>query len=173
MSNSRSSFAVCRFGGLVHGHDGDEQRANRLSNGSVGCIFCGVRGPSTFDALLNANGDNSSTLTRVESRLDYRFSGCIKRGVAWSSVVFESPKQFDDSLEIGTDFGEEYRTPPAAAKLPECIDKVALALSSIGYRVTGSNATNTGGTIIMVLGKWQTPERKFLDGVRVELSWVY
>lgn len=168
-----SSFAVCRFGGPVHGHDADEMRANRLADGRVLCIFCGVLGPSTFDAIINANGENSATLTRTESRLDYRFSGVIQRGTAWVSVVFDSPKQFDDKIEFGTDFGEEYRTPPAAARFPESVDKVALALSKLGFRVTGGHATNSGGTLIMVLGKWQTPERKFLDGVRVELTWVY
>ena len=165
------SFAVCHFGSAVHGHDADESRANRLSNGGVYCVFCGVRGPSTFDALINANGVNRGSVQRIDSRLDYRFNVQLKRGVASASLVFEDPKQFN--TEPGTDYGEEYVSPRPEAKLPVEIDNVAKALARVGFRVTGSTATNTMGTIIMVLGRWQTPEKKFLDGVRVELSWVY
>ncbi len=166
-----SSFAVCHFGSIVHGYGADESRANRLSDGGVYCVFCGVRGPSTFDALINASGTNSGTVQRIESRLDHRFNVQLKRGVAWASLVFEDPKQFD--VEPGTDYGEDYVSPKPEAKLPAEIDNVAKALARVGFRVTGSQATNTMGTIIMVLGRWQTPEKKFLDGVRVELSWLY
>lgn len=168
-----NTFAVCRFGGLVHGHDADEMRANRLSNGDVGCIWCGVRGPSVFDALLNPNGENTSTVNRIDSRLDHRFSFQYERGQAWASLVFESPEQFDDKREIGDDFGEVYRTPAPEAKLNPTIDKVARRLTELGFRVTGSHATNTMGTIIMVLGRRIVPGKDSLDGVRVELSWLY
>jgi hypothetical protein len=165
------SFAVCHFGGQVHGHDADEMRANRLADGGVFCVFCGVRGPSTFDAFINANGVNSGKVQRIESRLDHRFTVQLKRNVAWASVVFEDPKQFD--IEPGKDYGEDYVSPKPEAKLPPEIDNVAKALARVGFRVTGTHATNTMGTILMVLGAWQTPEKKFLDGVRVELSWLY
>jgi hypothetical protein len=146
-------------------------RANRLADGRVFCVFCGVRGPSTFDALMNANGQGSGIVQRIESRLDRRYNVQLKKNTAWASLVFEDPKQFD--VEPGKDYGEDYVSPQPEAKLPPEIDNVAKALARVGFRVTGSNATNTMGTIIMVLGRWQTPEKKFLDGVRVELSWLY
>lgn len=164
--------AVCRFGGLVHNHDGDEMRANRVSDETVFCIFCGRRGPSTIDALLN--GEPNARIVRVDSRLDYRFAVTLSNS-AWASLVFERPDQFDDSnkSQFGSDFGEDYVTPPAAAKFPEKVDQVARKLANIGFRVTGSNATNTMGTLIMVLGHRIIPGRDALDGVKVELSWLY
>jgi hypothetical protein len=170
---TQGSFAVCRFGGLVLGHDADEMRANRLSNGDVGCIFCGIRGPSIFDALLNPNGENTGTVRRQDSRLDHRYGFQYERGQAWASLTFDSPKQFDDKLEVGNDFGEQYRSPAPEAKLPAVIDKIATRLTELGFRQTGSHATNTMGTIIMVLGRRIVPNKDALDGVRVELSWLY
>jgi len=182
MNNPRqltvTGFAPCRFGEIIHQHDADESRANRLSNGGVYCVFCGQRGPSTFDALL---GSGRGRLVRVDSRLDHRYSTTLGPQ-AWASLVFEDPKQFDDATEIGADFGSDYVTPAAEAKLPECIDKVARALANIGYRVTGAPATNTIGTLIMVLGREvkgtndvkgvETPY-SFVTGVKIELSWLY
>ncbi len=173
-----TGFAPCRFGEIVHQHDGDACRANRLAEGGVYCVFCGQRGPSTFDALL---GSGRAQLVRVDSRLDHRYSGTLGPE-AWVSMVFDDPKQFEDKTEIGSDFGSDYVTPAPEAKLPACIDKVALALAAIGYRVTSSPATNTMGTICMVLGQQVKGENVlsgivtpycFVTGVKIELSWLY
>lgn len=172
MTNDIVGMAVCQFGGLVHQHDGDAMRANRIVDGTVFCVFCGRRGPSTIDALLNANGERSGRIVRNDSRLDHRYTVTISPR-AWASIVFDDPKQFNDDQEFGTDFGHDYVSPAPEAKLPAEIDNAAKALANIGYRVTGSHATNTMGTIIMVLGHRIVPGKDAVDGVRVELSWLY
>jgi hypothetical protein len=176
-------FAVCRFGGIVHQHDGDSMRANRVSDGTVFCVFCGRRGPSTIDALINANGEGRGRLVQVDDPHYYRYTVTLSPN-AWASISFEDPKLFDDPKifdvngenEPGTEFGKEYVTPRPEAKFPEAVDKLAKALANIGFRVTGDQATNVQGSMIMVLGRRLfpgDPERGALSGVRVELSWVY
>lgn len=181
MSNSTQlrivGTAVCRFGSALGTHDAgdaDAMRANRLNDDSLFCVFCGRRGPSTFEALVNAAGENKGRIVRNDSRLDHRFTVTISPN-AWASVVYDKREQFDID-QPGQDFGEEYTSPAPEAKLPVEIDNACKALTKLGYRQTGSHASNTMGTIIMVLGNRLfpgDPDRGAVDGVRVELSWLY
>lgn len=166
--------AICRFGGLVHQHDGDEMRANRLSDGGVFCVFCGTRGPSTFDALLSACGSGGRCqLVAVDNPHRYEYTITLAPN-AWASICFDNAGQFNG--DVTDDFGTTYKSPKPEAKLPECIDRLATALTRIGFRVTGDRANNTSGSLIMILGRRLfpgDPDRPAVDGVKVELTWLY
>lgn len=166
--------ASCRYGAIVHHHDGDACRANSVSDGTVFCVFCGRRGPSTFDALLNSNGGRLQPVQNDNPHL-YMYTVKVSHR-AWATLSFEDPKLFDDSLEFGADFGEDYVSPPAEAKLPQEVDNIAKALANVGFRVTGDRASNVSGSLIMILGRRLfpgDPNRPAVQGVRVEITWSY
>ena len=181
--------ATCTFGVISQGHDGDSARANRLDNGGVFCVFCGIAGPSTFDALINAaQGYTQLTCVRDGSYdpaptglagLAARSSGPNTQRIYQANyrdggsarLVFDDgdfDRDADDS--IGTDFDAS-----AWPGVPASLQAVATALVAAGFRITNNVTIGTLGdkrTIILLRGAHINGDpTKMILGPKVELSY--
>lgn len=171
--------ATCELG-TVLGHDGDECRAQRCSNGHVHCLVCGLLfgktggwvGPSTIDALRNVSRSRS-TITPIESRLDNRFLLGFGPNMS-GNLIYERPELFDLQADatIGRDFvAAEF------ADIPPKLVEVATNLSKLGYRVTGPKdmdgfTSHAMRTVVLCRGVKSDAPVPIVNGVKIELTYI-
>ena len=174
--------ATCSFGVISQGHDGDSARANRLDNGGVFCVFCGIAGPSTFDALINGSQPGTTSDARIRIPGGYTPLTCLRdgsydpapTGLTGLAARASGPNTqriyqanyrdggiarltFDDGdfdREADESIGSEFNANDWK-DAPASVQSVANALTAVGYRITNNAQIGRLGdriTIVLLRG---------------------
>lgn len=192
--------ATCQIGPIL-GHDGDECRANDTGDGilcyACGRHYPKF-GPEILNimrALVSANAtgswmqapqvdkgsaiasdpDSPEFAAACLSGYDPLTNDTVRLRVAYGRYGFERVSLRYDSEDLKSaaaaeqEIGQDFNA--FAWRAPESIERAAIALAQLGFRVTNAPTDGLLKTIIMVKGRRIVAGKPALSGIAVELTW--